>query len=574
MGGLGSFWRLAPIALAGLAMACHGPEHVGCAEVVGQLASLAPGALESPVPLGDDCGALQHPMSTDSAAAQAYYDQGLACLASFDWLRAARSFNQALGLDPGFAAAELGLARAYVGLEDHTLARELAERAARMAGERELPPREAAWFELGRLQMAAVAAAGDKAARPALERYQDALESHLERFPDDLPVLWLRGHADHAASGWGQSGLEGSLEWYRRALELDPGSFATHHFLSHSFENLGQYPQALDHARTFAAAAPAVPHAHHMVAHTAPRVGRWEEARQELLTATRLHRERFVREGTPRHEDWHYGHNLRLLAAVEAKLGDFAAAAEHARETFEMPYGGRRAGFYCAPWIEHLLWLEDYQQALVAAEECEGRDSSLAKVLGAAFRGEALLGLGRLPDAAAAHAAARLAAAVFARELFAASSEASFIQLAQRSVAILEGKLSIAAGDRRAGEALLGSVAEELATGASFDAWAMGSLRLEELARWVTAASPGHHGPVLPASDRIPFRFDGRGGDRGCTVATWWRECSRIRVSSSSSPSAAGTSRRSLQVPKPWASGSWTCATKPTRSSPRMPWLA
>src|SRR5215469_11468204 len=57
-------------------------------------------------------------VSTQSAAAQAFYDQGLAYLHSYVWIDAARSFRQALRSDPRLAMAYIGLADAYIGLQD------------------------------------------------------------------------------------------------------------------------------------------------------------------------------------------------------------------------------------------------------------------------------------------------------------------------------------------------------------------------------------------------------------------------------------------------------------------------
>ena len=59
-------------------------------------------------------GSAHDPVATASPQAQAFYDQGLAYLHSYVWLEAARSFNQALRLDPKLALAHAGLPIAYV----------------------------------------------------------------------------------------------------------------------------------------------------------------------------------------------------------------------------------------------------------------------------------------------------------------------------------------------------------------------------------------------------------------------------------------------------------------------------
>ena len=58
-----------------------------------------------PVPLRTGIGSAHDAVKTASAEAQKFYDQGFAYLHSYVWLEAARSFNQALRIDPNLAMA-------------------------------------------------------------------------------------------------------------------------------------------------------------------------------------------------------------------------------------------------------------------------------------------------------------------------------------------------------------------------------------------------------------------------------------------------------------------------------------
>ena len=71
-----------------------------------------------PVPLRTGIGTAHDPVGTASKQAQAFYDQGLAYLHSYVWIEAARSFRQALRSDPHLGMADVGLADAYIGLQD------------------------------------------------------------------------------------------------------------------------------------------------------------------------------------------------------------------------------------------------------------------------------------------------------------------------------------------------------------------------------------------------------------------------------------------------------------------------
>src|SRR5713101_7263320 len=74
--------------------------------------------LQRPVQLRRNIGNVHEKVTTTSADAQTFYDQGLNYLSSYVWIEAARSFHQALRLDPSLAAAYLGLSQVCVALQD------------------------------------------------------------------------------------------------------------------------------------------------------------------------------------------------------------------------------------------------------------------------------------------------------------------------------------------------------------------------------------------------------------------------------------------------------------------------
>jgi tetratricopeptide (TPR) repeat protein len=85
--------------------------------------------LERPVSLRRDIGNLREKVTTSSREAQSFYAQGLNYLSSYVWIEAARSFHQALRLDPNLAAAYLGLSNVYVALQDIPAARSALDTA-------------------------------------------------------------------------------------------------------------------------------------------------------------------------------------------------------------------------------------------------------------------------------------------------------------------------------------------------------------------------------------------------------------------------------------------------------------
>ena len=443
------------------------------------LAGLPEGVLTRPVALSEDCGEVHQEVAASSPRAQAFYDQGTACLGTFDWLQAARSFHAALGEDPGLGAAYTGLARAYLAMEEPEQALSLAQKGRELAS----APYDRAWAELGALQLEAVLAS-PKELKGALAAYRNALDRFAAQHPQDPHGLALRDHGESRADDWGQGGGEAAVPWYEKALEADPSYFPAQHFLAHAFENQGLYPPAVEHARRFSEMAPQAPHAHHMVAHTAPRLGLWGEALAALEAADRLHLRRFETDGLPAEADWHYAHNLRLMAAVALHQGEGDRARNAYRQAFELTVQGARGGFYCGPWIEFLLLQGESENALAAADTCLSRPSNLAQVLGHTYRGEALLDLGRSSEARAETRAARTALQRFLESVGPVSTERILASTARRGLAILEGKLAILDGDRQPAETLLAALGEDLAAGHTFDAWATAQARLEELSTW------------------------------------------------------------------------------------------
>src|SRR5436190_15153499 len=102
------------------------------------------------VPLRTGIGKFHDPVSTSSAQAQKFYDQGESYLHSYVWIEAARSFHQALRLDPKLAMAYVGLSYAYSPM-DFAAARNALEQAEKLS--RHVSDRERARIEIRSRQL-------------------------------------------------------------------------------------------------------------------------------------------------------------------------------------------------------------------------------------------------------------------------------------------------------------------------------------------------------------------------------------------------------------------------------------
>jgi tetratricopeptide (TPR) repeat protein len=452
-----------------------------------QPSSGAPGLVEiveRPVALRQGIGIAHEPVTTSSPKAQLYYDQGLAYLHSFVWIEAARSFNEALRLDPRLAMAQLGLSYALGELELSDRARQASRRAQELSGA--ASARERFRIELRALQLTAVDRPGDAAAMAA---YRAQVAQVRERFDSDVELLLLVGHAQEPAQDApGMNGGSGSLAYYRRALELAPDYFAAHHYLAHAYENLGQAANALPHARRFAQLAPAVPHAHHMYGHVLRQVDRMRDAVVEFKKADELHISFATAEHIPLALDWHYRHNLDLLGTSYQYLGQMARAEEVLRRSFEMPpagHLGHEQDINTRAWPLFLLGRRRPDEALAAAGELQRLPSPLLQALGHALTSRILVATKRL-DGAAAEGNLAL------RAMRAIGPEGGMLlpdfQLAQ-------GEYLLRTGEADKGRAMLQDATKKLRAERGPDMWVATLFQLEavastarELGEWTLAA--------------------------------------------------------------------------------------
>jgi tetratricopeptide (TPR) repeat protein len=351
--------------------------------------------LMRPVTLREGIGKIHETVTASSPEAQAFYDQGIAYLNSFVWIEAARSFNQALRLDKSMAMAHLGLSDAYVGLQDVPAAREEFEKARALADQATGPER--ARITIRGLQLEYLAENKDLQKYFA---YRKAITDALTAMPRD-PWLWiLRGFADEGSPmAHGQGGHADTMAFYETAVALAPDNFAAHHYLAHTFENLGLANEALEQTEIYVRLAPAIPHAHHMRGHDLRRLGRTEEAVQEFLKADELEKAYYRAENIPARYDWHHVHNLTLLAMSYQSLGQMKAAESAYREAFSLPAYIDIAEFNRRSWPEFLLDRGRPEEAVTASQELIASRWPLARFAGHTTAGLAYLAMKRISDA-------------------------------------------------------------------------------------------------------------------------------------------------------------------------------
>lgn len=432
--------------------------------------------LSRPVSLRMGTGNAHEAVTTSSADAQELYDQGLDYLHGYVWIEAARSFQQALRLDPKLAMAWIGLSRVYSGLDDPKAAREALERAQALAGG--AGERERRRVAIRAKQLDAMDALGD-AAKHA--EYKRAIDEALA-VDFDQPELWLvRGNAEEpTAAGRGQRGGAASTAFYQMALRLAPDYGAAHHYLTHSYEVISRIPAALEHGEVYARVAPAIPHAHHMWGHDLRRVGRIDEAIAAFKRTDALERAYYAAEGIPAALDWHHVHNLDLLATAYQYKGQMRAAETTMREAAAMDPVTSYLEFNQKQLAVYLLGRQRWEEALSAARALAAGKWPSTRVVGHSLAGHALLGLGRAADAARALADAERALA----EVPALAAGITVSRAAvEPYVETLRGESLLRSGRGAEGRRTLVEVQRRLRALPGPDAWIQALFRLEAIAR-------------------------------------------------------------------------------------------
>jgi tetratricopeptide (TPR) repeat protein len=307
------------------------------------------------------------------------------------WVEAARSFNEALRADPDLAMAYLGLSYALTEL-NQTAAGKQAAQIARSLGSK-AGERERLRIDLRLMQLDAAASPNDSKLEAA---YRAQLARMLERFPDDVEMLLIAGRAPTPTQAThGMHARSESLGRYERALKLKPNYFATHHYLTHAYENTGRLNEALEHGALLVRLAPNVPHAHHMYAHVLRRVGRMTEAIAELRKADDLETAYLGEDEIPARYDWHFLHNLELLGTSYQYLGKMVEAESALRRAWQIDGTTREADELNKKlWPMFLMALGRPVDALAAAEALIAHPAPLVQALGYLLTGRVSMALG------------------------------------------------------------------------------------------------------------------------------------------------------------------------------------
>jgi tetratricopeptide (TPR) repeat protein len=295
-------------------------------------------------PLFDDLGTLSDPITTKSAIAQRYFDQGLRLAFGFNHAEAGRAFRTAQKYDPDCAMCAWGEALVLgpninAPMEAEAVAPAIAavSRASRNAAS--ASAREQALI-------AAVAqrySADPKAERPALDAaYAAAMERLAKEFPadDTIQVLYAESLMDLSPWDYWEAGgakPKGKTADILASLETVLARNSSHagaiHYYIHMVEASSAPDRALPYARRLAAQMPGAGHLVHMPFHIYYRVGDYKAAVAANKEAVTIDEDYIAREKPVGiYPLAYYPHNVHSLMASAQMAGDGASAVPAAEK--------------------------------------------------------------------------------------------------------------------------------------------------------------------------------------------------------------------------------------------------
>ena len=307
-----------------------------------------PSGFDEPMPLHHDgrgLGPFSREITTSSAEAQLYFDQGVQLLYAFEPNLSARSFREASQLDPNCAMCFFGEAWAWGPYLNGPMVAADAPRA-HAAIQKAVEVMDGHTTDLERALIEAMAVRyvpeHDADERRELDqKWADRINALYETYPTDLDIGFLAGEAlmllEPRRGAWAMD--QPSVMRLNAVLESVLAQDITHpgtcHLYIHSTEPSVEPGRAEECANFLGSSIPGASHIQHMPSHTFNRIGRWGDA---------------VRANT---DAWHsdlkaeYGdgfaiypsHNLHMLLFAASNDGQGSVAVQASREYSDLMGG-------------------------------------------------------------------------------------------------------------------------------------------------------------------------------------------------------------------------------------------
>jgi tetratricopeptide (TPR) repeat protein len=291
---------------------------------------------QAEVPLFDGLGSQGRKVTTSSADAQKYFDQGLCFLYAFNHDEAIRSFRRAAAIDPNCAMTWWGIS---VASGPHINNPVVSKENARAAWDALTKARAAT--AAGPVEKELIEALGKRYAdpqpddrKPLDEAYAAAMRDVWKAHPDDADagalfaesMMDLRPWDLWMADGKPQPGTDEVVATLEAVLAKHPNHPLALHLYIHAVEASPTPERAIRPANRLRNLQPGLGHLVHMPSHIDVRTGNWSqaiEANAKAIDADRKYRERSPQQGFYR---VYMAHNHHMLAYAAVMRGQSAKA--------------------------------------------------------------------------------------------------------------------------------------------------------------------------------------------------------------------------------------------------------
>ncbi len=275
-------------------------------------------------------GRVHFPITTKSAKAQKFFDQGIGQLHGFWYFEAERSFRQAALLDPDCATAYWGMAMANVN--NAKRARGFIDKAVFLMPL--VSERERQWI-------GALAEYRKEDKRDDKQRrkdYQAALEKLVAQWPDDIEakafcaLQYWENNSKGVPMGDKQK-VEKMLNTVLAAEPLHP----VHHYRIHLWDDAKTATNALNSAARNGFTEPDTAHMWHMSGHTYSKLHRYSDAAWQQEASARTDHAYMMKNRVMPDQIHNFAHNNEWLIRNLNFIGAADRAVDLAKNMIELP---------------------------------------------------------------------------------------------------------------------------------------------------------------------------------------------------------------------------------------------
>ncbi len=324
----------------------------------------------TPSKLVPDLCRYHYRVTTSAELCQRYCDQGFGYYYSYVWMEAARSFETALRHDPECAVAWLGL---HNGLDKWGKSKtpppapllaivgapaqhKLPDRFAKPPKDYALERAKALLPKAGhREQLLVTAKLQERGMWPDVKpedrkkKATDTLNELITLYDDDQEGWYARALI--------AEGPNAAVPFHKALLRINPYHPGSNHELVHHFENIRRPALGWAFAEGYMASSPGLPHAFHMQAHLAMRVGKWANTTDWSRRAYEMEKEYHRAQGVKPADDHQFSHHLETLTRAlvhDGRFGEAEAAKQEAKG-----YGYK----YTPQWFQMAVARHDWDEA-------------------------------------------------------------------------------------------------------------------------------------------------------------------------------------------------------------------